>query len=367
MKIILFRSNNIFDSRVSKYVNFYRRANLNYLVAGWDRAGEGLAREHYEFFRYPAGVAVGGLKAVSNHAHWMRFVYQCLKRHSDVTTVHACDLNSAFPAALYKKFLNPSLTLIFDACDWYSAQYANKRVLRKIFWWMEKFTCRQADELIICEPERKAQITVPVKKEPLVMPNIPEIDEASVLITDSKYQFNNAWPTLAYFGGFTLDRFLVELIESAKTAHVNLLIGGYGNAVVEEKLKQVEGCENVRYFGRMGMKDGLQMSNNADAVFAMYCKTNANHVYAAPNKYYEAMLLGKPIITTKGTILEEKVLKNGMGYVIDETMDELLALENSLTKEDMKQKGTRARMLWDTCFKNYIRKFFDETYSGVIK
>ena len=221
--------------------------------------------------------------------------------------------------------------------------------------------------MIICEPERKAQITVPVKKEPLVMPNIPEIDEASVLITDSKYQFNNAWPTLAYFGGFTLDRFLVELIESAKTAHVNLLIGGYGNAVVEEKLKQVEGCENVRYFGRMGMKDGLQMSNNADAVFAMYCKTNANHVYAAPNKYYEAMLLGKPIITTKGTILEEKVLKNGMGYVIDETMDELLALENSLTKEDMKQKGTRARMLWDTCFKNYIRKFFDDTYSGVIK
>ena len=304
---------------------------------------------------------------MNNHYHWMQFVYNYLKRHPDITTVHACDLNSAFPAALYKKRFNPKLILIFDACDWYSSQFAGKWYLRKPFEWMEKFTCRMANELIICEPERKAQITFPLKKEPLVMPNIPEIDDSEIDGYNEKYHFQNNWPTLAYFGVLLTDRFLVELIESAKTEHINLLIGGFGDEAVENKLKEVGQLENVRFFGRLDMKNGLQMESNADAIYAMYCKTNANHIYAAPNKYYEAMLLSKPFITTKGTILEEKVTNNNTGYVIDETMDELLALERTLTKEDMQVKGRNARRLWEECFKNYIPDFFEHTYSKIIK
>lgn len=366
MHITLFRSNNIFDSRVNKYVNYYKRAGLEYTIVGWDRANEGWQREHYDFYRYPAGVAVGGMKAMNNHIHWMKFIYSYLRKHPEITTVHACDLNSAFPAACYKKFVNPHVTLIFDACDWYSAQYASKRMLQKMFLRMEIFTCRWADQLIICEPERKAQITFPLSKEPLVMPNIPEIDESVFQGRNPKYVFDNDWPTLAYFGMFTNDRFLSELLESAKTEHVNLLIGGDGSVDVMAKLKEVEHLPNVKYFGRMAMADGLQMSSHADAIYAMYCKTNANHIFAAPNKYYEAMLLGKPFITTKGTILEDKVVKNDTGYVIEENMDELVQLERSLNREEMHRRGENARRLWDAQYKDYIYDFFQKVYSNII-
>ena len=367
MVITLFRSNNIFDSRVNKYKNYYDRAGLDYTIVGWDRSNEGLAGVHYDFYRYPAGVAVGGWKAIKNHLHWMKFIYRYLKEHPGISTVHACDLNSAFPAALYKKINNPNLTLIFDACDWYSAHFANNVFLRKVFEWMEKFTCGLADELIICEPEREAQITFSLKKKPLVMPNIPEIEESLVLEKDDKYTFDNDWPTLAYFGGLVNDRFLIELLESAKTEHVNLLIGGYGNKAILDKLAEMKNCENVKFFGRMSMKDGLQMSNHADAIYAMYCKTNSNHVYAAPNKYYEALFLGKPFITTKGTILENKVIKNDVGYVIEESIEELKDLERSLTKEDMRKKGKNAHLLWSRRYKNYIHTFFDQVYSKIIR
>lgn len=367
MHITLFRSNNIFDSRVNKYVNFYRRAGLDYTIVGWDRANEGWMCEHYDFYYYPAGMAVGGMQAIKNHSHWMKFIYGYLKSHPEITTVHACDLNSAFPAACFKKFENPRLTLIFDACDWYSAQYANKKVLQKAFLQMEKFTCKWADQLIICEPERRKQITFRLRQEPLVMPNIPEIDESLIQGKNDKYIFENEWPTLAYLGVFTNDRFLTELVESAKTERVNLLIGGDGCVEVLSKLKEVETLPNVKYFGRMPMAEGLQMSNHADAIYAMYCKTNANHVFAAPNKYYEAMFLGKPFITTKGTILEKKVLENGTGYVIEESMGELIHLERSFTREDMRQKGLRARQLWEERFKDFIPRFFDKTYSQLIR
>lgn len=367
MHIALFRSNNIFDSRVNKYVNYYRRAGLSYTIVGWDRANEGVEREHYDFYRYAAGVAVGGFQAIKNHCHWMSFIYRYLKSHREITTVHACDLNSAFPAACFKKLVNPDLTLIFDACDWYSAHFAGNKWLRFLFEKMEKFAYKWSDELIICEPERKAQVTFPLLKEPLVMPNIPEIDESELSGNDERYAFSNGWPVLAYFGGLVDDRFLAELIECAKTEPFNLLIGGYGSAHILGKLKEVEALPNVRFFGRMSMKDGLEMSKCADAIYAMYCKTNSNHIYAAPNKYYEAMLLGKPLITTKGTILEDKVVRNDTGYAIEESVDELKALIRSLDREDMQKKGDHAYRLWEDRYKDYIHSFFDHEYSRVIK
>ena len=60
MKIVLFRSNNIFDSRVNKYHNYYERAGLDYTIVGWDRKGDGWQKDHYDFFQYRAGEAVGG-------------------------------------------------------------------------------------------------------------------------------------------------------------------------------------------------------------------------------------------------------------------------------------------------------------------
>ena len=367
MKIILFRSNNYFDSRVNKYHNYYNREGIDYIIVGWDRKGEGLAREHYDFFRYNAGVAIGGFKALNNHAHWMRFVYTYLRNHPDVTTIHACDLNSAFPAALYKKFIDPNVNLIFDACDWFSANFADNWLLRRAFELMEKFTCKWADELIICEPERKAQVKFPLAKEPLVMPNIPEIDENELKGDDERYHFENNWPTLAYFGGFTSDRFLVELLEVAKNEKINLLIGGSGNKIVENKLLEVANTSNIRWFGRMSMKDGLIMSSKADAIYAMYCKTTPNHIYAAPNKYYEAMLLGKPFITTKGTILEKKVVDNDTGYVIEENVEDLKSLIRNLNRDDMMKKGDNAYKLWCGKYKYCIESFFQNIYSKILK
>lgn len=366
MRIILFRSNNIFDSRVNKYHNYYERAGLDYTIVGWDRKGEGWQKERYDFYRYQAGEAVGGMKAMRNHFKWMLFVYRYLKRNKDVTTVHACDLNSAFPAAVYKSLHNRKVKLIFDACDWFSANFAYYKLLNAIFKWMERYTCKRVDELIICEPERKAQIQFKLKKEPLVMPNIPEIDMAQITEIQEKYKFDNDNPTLAYMGGFADGRFLMELLSLAETEPFNLLIAGYGDKDYVKKCEEENARDNVRYFGRVNMVDGLNMENAADVVYAMYCKINPNHVYAAPNKYYEAMMLGKPLITTKGTIPGDKVERHDTGWAVEERMEDMKALINNLNKEEMTQKGKNAAKLWEEEYRDYLRDFFDNTYAKII-
>lgn len=367
MKILLFRSNNFFDSRVNKYYNYFVRSGIDYTIVGWDRKGEGLHREHYDFFRYRAGEAEGGLKAIRNHFKWMRFVYCYLKSHKEVTTIHACDLNTAFPAAIFKALYKRNVTLLFDACDWYSSNFANYKFLKWLFGAMEQFSCKLSDELIICEPERKSQIQFELKKEPLVLPNIPEIEMSHIFEIQDKYKFDNRNPTIAYMGGFANGRFLLELLSLAETEPINLLIAGSGNIEVTEKCEDLAKLDNVRYFGRVNMVDGLNMENAADVIYAMYCKTNPNHVYAAPNKYYEAMLLGKPLITTKGTIPGDKVEKFGTGWAVEEDIEEMRLLFNHLTKVDIEEKGKKALELWKNHYQFVIRDFFDNKYSKVIK
>jgi len=366
MELLLFRSNNIFDSRVNKYHNYYERVGLNYTIVGWDRGGQQWKKEHYDFFQYSAGEAVGGMKAVKNHFKWMFFVYRYLKRHN-VTTIHACDLNSAFPAAVYKIMYNRKVTLIFDACDWFSANFASKKLFCLCFGLMERFACKQANELIICEPERIEQVQFNLCKPPLVMPNIPEIEPTIITEVQDKYKFNNSNPTLAYLGGFSDNRFLLEILTLAETEPFNLLIAGYGDKTVMDKCEAVAGRDNVKYFGRVPMEEGLNMENAADVIYAMYCKTNPNNIYAAPNKYYEALLLGKPIITTKGTIVEKKVNENNIGWAVEEDLEDLRVLVNSLKKAEIKEKGENARKLWNSTFKDYLQHFFDETYAKIIK
>lgn len=367
MKVLLFRSNNIFASRVNKYVNYYKRQGVDYTAVGWDRGGEGKEVAHYEFCHYKADRNKGGIQAMKGHSKWMWFVLKYLRDHKDVTTIHACDLNVAFPAAIFKKFFKKDVVLIFDVCDWFSANFARYKTLCKILRRMEKFACKQADHIIICEPERRAQITFPLDKEPVVLPNIPEISDEWHFEKSGKYAFNNDWITIGYFGGFSMKRFLPELLELTKTEKFNLLIAGYGNKIIEDKCEEVKDRDNVKYFGRLSMKDGLEMEANADIISTIYCKTNPNHIFAAPNKYYEALYLGKPILTNSGTIVSKKVHDNNIGYVIEEDEKDLIRLLSSINKKDIEEKGKKARELWNNRFKDYVQNFFDTQYSHFLK
>jgi hypothetical protein len=348
-------------------VNYYKRAGIDFTAVGWDRAGEGKDVEHYEFCHYKAGTNKGGFQAMKDHSKWMWFVFRYLIKHRDVTTIHACDLNVAFPAAMFKMFFKRDVVLIFDVCDWFSDNFARYKTLCKILRQMEKFACKQADHIIICEPERRAQITFPLDKEPVILPNIPEISDDWRFEKSKKYAFDNDWLTIGYFGGFSMNRFLPELLELTKTERFNLLIAGYGNKSIEEKCKEVNDRVNVKYFGRLSMKDGLEMEANADIISTIYCKVNPNHVYAAPNKFYEALYLGKALLTNKGIIVESKVNNNKIGFAIDETPQAFKAWIGQLKKEDVECCGQNAQQLWETTYKDYIAHFFDDTYSKFLK
>ncbi|MDX9694339.1 MAG: glycosyltransferase [Bacteroidales bacterium] len=367
--VLLTRTNEIYSSpRIEKYISFFDKNNIEYTVIGWDRINKGLKRKNTVYFKLKSQFNQGGVKAAHDRIKWMCFlIKKLLKNKKQLTVIHAFDLDTAFPAVVFKFLFNRKVKVIFDICDWMSATlYNQNKIVLNTFKIMESFTIKHSDEVIICEPERIEQIPYKLNKKELVVPNIPSFNDISFLKHDDKYKFDNDNITLSYVGGFAIGRNLDELLEATKTKKINLLIAGYGSKEIEDKCIRLSSLENVKYFGKVDYKEGLNIMYNSDIIYAMYSKINPNHFYAAPNKYYEAMMLGKPIISTKGINMERKILDNNCGYIIEETSQEIISLLKEISKDDMINKGKVSLSLWNNKYENYITNFFNETYIKLI-
>lgn len=81
---------------------------------------------------------------------------------------------------------------------------------------------------------------------------------------------------------------------------------------------------------------------------AIYDPTVPNHYYAAPNKFYESLALGKPLIMARNTGMASVVAQNGLGEVIDyneaslnQALDRLIA-----DKSGFPELAQRAKTLY---------------------
>lgn len=362
--IVFIRSNSIVgDPRVEKYIKFLQKEGIDYKIIGWNRCGEVLSRENTIFYKRKCGYAIGGIKAVYNRILWFFWVIKTLCHLNGVTIIHGCDLDSAFPAAVYKFCGHGNVKIIFDVFDWFSATLANQdKWICMTFKILEKFTIKEADIVIVCEEERRAQIPYSISNKILILPNIPDIIDAPFEKKEERMLFKNESITVSYVGGFYDDRFLDELLELASSGCINLQIAGYGDKRLEDKCEILSEKENVHYYGKVSYKEGLQIMYNSDVIYAMYCKSNPNHLYAAPNKFYEAMLLSKPIISTCGTLVGNKIEKMGFGYVIEEDIDDLKYLINNVSLRELQHKGKVAFSFWEKLYKNYVFSFMYEKY-----
>jgi glycosyltransferase involved in cell wall biosynthesis len=367
--IVLIRCNNIVsDPRVEKYLRYFKNNNLNYKVIGWNRLGENLNSENTIYFKRISGYNIGGFKAAIDRFLWILFVTkQLLRMGKQIKTIHGCDLDGVFPAILFKFMSKHTYTVIFDIFDWFSDTLYNQSfVIRLVFSNMERISIKYSDEIIICEKERINQIPYKLKKEVKVLQNIPSFQTLDFLYKEEKYLFNNGQKTISYVGGFYQERFLDELIQIAKEGHVNLNIAGYGDKELENKCLELSKFPNVKYYGKVSYKEGLNIMYNSDLIYAMYCTTNKNHIFAAPNKYYEAMLLGRPIISNSGTILSSKILRNQTGLIIEESADELKNLILTVTSSEIEELSSNAISLWEKTYRNKVDDFLRTDYSKMI-
>jgi glycosyltransferase involved in cell wall biosynthesis len=254
--------------------------------------------------------------------HYQFLVIIWLIRNKDkFDVIHSFDLDSGLPVFFVSKVIHKKY--IYHIADYYvdsrdGIPYILKFVLKRL----EYKVIANAETTIVCTDERIEQIKGSKPKKVVVIHNAPSIKVNNSGKKSSTDYISDKKITFAYVGGLTKKRFIKSIIDIFKHHHeFNLELAGMGE--LSNYAKQAsEKYENINYYGMVNYEEALNLYSKCDIMFAIYDPAVPNHRYSAPNKVYEAMMLGKPIIVARNTSVDKIVEKEDIGFVIDYTKED---------------------------------------------
>ncbi len=313
-RVLFLRSNPVDpDPRVEKEALALKEAGYLVRVLGWDRTAALPSSEERPFGvveRLPLPARFGtGLR---NLPHLLRFQLRLLgyllARRQGYDILHACDFDTVLPALFMRLW---GKRVVYDIFDFYAEMLRNvpkwvQRVIRLV----DLKAIGLADAVILADEARVEQIRGSRPKRLEFIYNAPSV--------------HNPYPDppdppplrIAYVGLLQKERGLLEVIRVlGRHPEWELHLAGFGGDEAEI-LAAAEGLPNLRFYGRVPYEKALELSAQAHVLFATYDPRIPNHRYSSPNKLFEAMALGKPIVVAEGTSVDRMVSRYGLGFVV---------------------------------------------------
>ncbi len=324
MRVIFLRSNAILpDPRVEKEADSLIKFGYQVMALAWDRSENDHNKNGYislengqlsvRRFQIKAGYGRGLRNLVPHLLFQFKLFGWLVKHHKEFDCIHACDFDTAYTALIISKLYRKPL--IYDIFDYYVDSFQIPNIIKPLLKNIDKRIMNAADAVIITNESRIEQISKSNPKKLVVIHNSPKFNQTLVNQPETsqreKYRF-------VYVGILSKSRLIEEVLKLfINTPDWELHIAGFG--ILENEVKSVATQNNnIHYYGRIPYKQTLELESTSDILFAVYHPTKMkNNKYASPNKLYEAMMLGKPIIVAKGTGIDEMVKKYGLGKVID--------------------------------------------------
>ena len=216
-----------------------------------------------------------------------------------------------------------------------------KTVLEKPICKLENSVINCADATIICTEKRKEQISGSRPKRLTVIHNTPST--AQLKQCDHKTQ-QTGKIKIVYVGILESSRMLREIAAAVSENNgLEFHVAGFGT-LEAFFVEQSQIYDNIFFYGRLTYDHTLSLENECDIMLAIYDPTIDNHRFAAPNKFYESLMLGKPVIMVRGTGMSEVVEEKGIGELIEFSKEGFIDGVNRLLKRKEEWPLIESRM-----------------------
>jgi glycosyltransferase involved in cell wall biosynthesis len=363
--VVIIRSNEVApDPRVETHAKTLHEDGWNVTILAWDRAAA-MADEDRDYahivrlrVRAPYGAR---FRNVPRKLRWNLWLLQWLiGNRRKYTHIHACDLDTAVPALIAKVLFGKKL--VYDVFDNTLLQIASQDNVRKrpkwyaqaagrVIAWVEDQIVKRANAVIMVDECREETLRVKPARLEFIYNSPDALPLAPVRRSGAPFR-------IAYVGQLSLERGLVEMLDAiARRPEFVFDLAGFG--ADEEALRaKAASLPNVTWHGRVSRDTAMEISRNADVLFATYDPVLPFHKYSSANKLFEAMMLGKPIIVARDTGMDAVVARNDTGIVVDYgDLDQLdCALLTVAHMSDAERQGLAAR----------TRRLYEERYSAEI-
>lgn len=361
MRIVLLRSTAVMpDPPVEKMANTLIELGHEARIVAWDRNDtyrEKTSRKHLPrteadiiHFGIPAEYS-GGLKKNFRALllFQIRIIRWLIRHRKEYDVVHAFDFDTGFAAKLCSKIFRKKF--VYHILDYYvDAHRLPGRTLNSIIEFFEIRVINAADVTIICTEKRLEQIAKASPKKVYVIHNTPTSTPQNA--EAFAIQGNHSNVKIAYIGILSKMRLLKETVTAvSQMKDIEMHIGGFGE--YEEWMRDAAArYDNIFFYGKLQYSQTLALENQCDIMVAAYDPSIRNHKYAAPNKFYESLMLGKPIIMAKGTGYDDVITENDIGFLAEYSEEGISNAIHALERRrsDWKSMGERAKQLYCTTY-----------------
>ncbi len=123
--------------------------------------------------------------------------------------------------------------------------------------------------------------------------------------------------TFCYIGGMSRTRGVIEMIHALDLANARLILAGpFENANTELSARELAGWSKVDFRGVVSRKEVYQIMAQSCAGLILFYP-EPNHVKAQPNKMFEYMSAGLPVIASNFPLWCEIIESNNCGLCVD--------------------------------------------------
>lgn len=275
---------------------------------------------------------LGVRKKFSQLSATIRIFFYVLRRYRDADVVVCNDLET-LPIGIALKYIrNKELRIIYDSHE-YQAETKWQSPIRKRFTRaIERWAIRHADASVVVSPSIANEYSRIYQMDPpFVVMNCPMLSRVqrtgrlreALGISESSLIF-------LYQGGLSAGRGIEVTVETFRRLEGRDCIAvfmGYGP--LESWLQSVEReCETVRVMPAVPPEEVLEYTSDADFGLCLIENVCLNYYYCLPNKLFEYLMAGVPVVVSNLYELERFVRLNGVGVVA--TSDDVRGIRKAI-------------------------------------
>ena len=285
--------------------------------------------------------------------------------------LYANDLDTLLPNFLAAKISNT--TLIYDSHEYFTEvpELQNRPFVKSIWEKLEAFAFPSLKNVITVN-EKLAGIYSEKYEVPVtVIRNVPELnrvnfednDEFSAFRSDKEKNGEGSKEILIYQGALNLGRGIELMIDCMEfLPNMELLIVGKGDISEELKLrvKQSNLGDRIHFPGRLIPQELKKLTPTASLGLSLEEDLGLNYRYALPNKIFDYIHAGIPVIVSNLPVMGSLVSDNGVGEILEERAPASLA---ELVRKVISKKESYGKNLYEAARKfnwNEEKKAFEK-------
>ncbi len=328
MNILMILSNPFMvDPRVYKEAKSLVAAGHSVTVIVWDRKKD-----------YRSSDVVDGVRVVRIHNHglmkvlpgdlfrnpcwWWKAFKKGLQLYRDgfhFDVVHCHDLDTLFAGICLKRKMK--VKLVYDAHEIFAYMIARNmpKFIVNFAFKMEKKLINDVDQIITVNEPLKEYFKSFTDKPICIVMNCKD------LISKEHQMIKNDIFTICYIGVIHKGRMFPELVDIiGNINNVRFVIAGKKEGLYEEVRKRCKLYGNIKFLGTLPFDKVVPKTLETDVIISIFEPNNKNNQVGLPNKVFEAMVCGRPIIVSKGIYSGIFVEKNKCGIAIEYTKEALI-------------------------------------------